>query len=676
MFHLGGALSWRHGVARVPSVKRLANETSPYLRQHADNPVDWWPWGDEAFAEARNTDRPILLSVGYSACHWCHVMAHESFENPETAEIMNAGFVNVKIDREERPDIDSIYMDALTSLTGRGGWPMTVFCYPDGRPFHAGTYWPDQPRGGMPSFSQVLNEVSKAWNERRSDLEQLAEKILPHMARSASSEPQGQPAPDAIEEAVETLLSHHDEQWGGFGGAPKFPPAMSLDVLLRLLSRQPHPAAQEALTTTLDAMASGGIYDHLDGGFSRYSVDEQWLVPHFEKMLYDNALLARTYLHAWQVVGHQRWRQVTEETISYVLRRLTQPGGGFASAEDADSEGVEGQFFVWSTAEIEAVCGPDAPAALDWYGATETGNFEGSNILFRPRRGELMRPTQIENARRSLLAQREKRVRPGLDDKVITEWNGLMLATLAEAAAALDRPDWLRAAQENADFLCTHLHQGQGRWLRSWQADGGARQLGFAADHAAMIDALVRLSEATGEARWIEVATQTADVLLELFSDPERGGFFSTGSDAPALVARPKEVMDNALPSANSLAAGALLRLGALTGEDRYLEAAEGTLALFGAPAAAHATAFGHLLGAVDMHLTGLSELVIPGTRPDLLTAVRSTWRPNLVLSWGEPLSGPLWEGRQEGLAYLCQNFSCRAPVSTPEDLLEALEKH
>jgi len=655
-------------------MNRLQNETSPYLRQHADNPVDWWPWNEEALAEAKATDKPILLSVGYSACHWCHVMAHESFENPEIAEIMNAGFINIKVDREERPDIDTIYMDAVTSLIGRGGWPMTVFCFPDGRPFHAGTYWPDKPRGGMPSFPQVLEQVQLVWRDNRSDLEEHANQLLPYVGRQASALSGGPPERNAIEDASKKLLASHDNEWGGFGSAPKFPHSMSIDILLRQLQKTNDPEILQAATTSLDAMASGGIYDHLDGGFSRYSVDNYWLVPHFEKMLYDNALLARVYLHAWQITKQQRWRNVAEETIDYVLRRLTQPGGGFASAEDADSEGVEGLYYVWSVDQINEICGSNAPAVLEWYGVTEQGNFEGANILYRPVRGDLLRPPEIEQERQALLNAREERIRPGLDDKVLTEWNGLMLTTLAEAAIAFERTDWLDAAEQNAEFLCETLQQEDGRWLRSWQIEGGARQPGFAADHAAMIEALVKLSEATGKTKWLDAAIKTAEVLIEKFSDDDNGGFFTTGNDTPALISRPKEIMDNAVPSANSLAALGLLRLGALTGETKYLDAAEKTINLLGSIASEHPTAFGHLLGAIDFSLSGMTEVVVTGDRPDLVKAVQSAWYPNLVLAWGEKRQGPLWEGRDDNLAYVCHNFACQTPTDNTEQLLLQLQ--
>jgi hypothetical protein len=668
-------------------VNLLGGQSSPYLRQHADNPVDWYPWGDEARAAAVERDVPMLLSVGYSACHWCHVMAHESFEDPDIAAQMNAGFVNVKVDREERPDVDSIYMDAVTSLTGRGGWPMTVFCHPDGRPFHGGTYWPDRPRGGMPSFPQVLDAVSEAWTTRRDDLDGLGDRLTASMARHADLTPgDAPPPPDTLATAVGHLGEQHDDEWGGFGGAPKFPQAMSLEALLRYLSLR-HRAgeadnrAAKVATTTLDAMASGGLYDHLAGGFARYSVDPWWLVPHFEKMLYDNALLARTYLHGWRVLGHRRWLQVATETIDYVLADLRHPDGGFFSSEDADSEGVEGTFYVWSEDEVRDVCaglgeqGHDiAEAAIEWYGITASGNFEGANIFHRPIRGDLLRPEPIEQARRALLARREQRVRPGLDDKVLTEWNGLMLATLAEAAMAVGREDWLDAARANADFLCRTLRGDDGRWLRSWQPGAGAHTLGYAADHAAMVDGLTRLGEASGEARWTELAVSTADMLLDRFGDAENGGFHSTGHDAESLVRRPKDLMDNAQPSANSLAAVALLRLGALVGDVRYTDAAEGVLRLLGEQMGAHPTAFGHLLGAADLFHTGITEIVVTGDRPDLVAAAAGTWRPETVLAWGEPFGGPLWEGRDGDRAWVCRDFTCRIPVETPEALLADLD--
>ena len=652
-------------------MNRLADESSPYLRQHATNPVDWFPWGDEAFAEARGRDVPVLLSIGYSSCHWCHVMAHESFEDPDTAALMNDGFVNVKVDREERPDVDGVYMTAVTTLTGRGGWPMTVFCHPDGRPFHGGTYWPDRPRGGMPSFSQILVAVREAWADRRSDLDDAGSRLTAAIARQTDILPDDAPPPKgAFHSAALQLAAQHDSVWGGFGGAPKFPQAMGLETLLRYVLATRDPTALEVVTTTLDAMASGGIYDHLGGGFSRYSVDDRWLVPHFEKMLYDNALLSRVYLHAWQVTDQDRWLQVASETIDYVRRDLRHPGGGFYSAEDADSEGVEGKFYIWSEEEIREVCGADAEAALSWYGATPEGNFEGANILIRPERGALIRPDDVERSRVALFRQRDRRIRPGLDDKVLTEWNGLMLSTLAEGAAATGRTDWLEDAVSNARFLWENLRRDDGRWMRSWQAEGGARHLGYAADHAAMVDGLVRLGEATGEAQWTDMAVDTADTLLVRFSDPYNGGFFSTGNDAETLITRPKDVFDNAHPSANSLAALALLRLGALTGEGRFTDAAESVLRLLGRNAVSQPTAFGRLLEAIDLFHSGTTEVLVTGDRADLVSAVVSSYRPNTVLAWGERRPGPLWDGREGDQAWVCRNRTCAAPVDSVKALL------
>jgi uncharacterized protein YyaL (SSP411 family) len=668
----------------VVAVNRLADETSPYLRQHADNPVDWYPWGDEAFAAARRDDRPVLLSVGYSACHWCHVMAHESFEDPEIAALMNDLFVNIKVDREERPDVDEIYMEAVQALTGQGGWPMTVFLTPDGRPFFGGTYFPSTRRGGMIAFPELCRRIDELWRTRRPDVDSQAGQLTAALGRSVLVEPaDGSPGGDALEAAVKALRQQHDDARGGFGGAPKFPQAMSLDLLLRAVARRPVPDADipGVVETSLDAMASGGIYDHLGGGFARYSVDAVWLVPHFEKMLYDQSLLVRAYLHGWQALGHERYRQVLDETVGYVLRDLRHPEGAFFSAEDADSEGEEGRFYVWTPDQVVAALDGDrdlADEVMAFYGVTPGGNFEGRTILNRihARGGgavDLARPPRIEEARARLFAAREHRVRPGLDDKVLTEWNGLMLAALAEAAAATGRRDWLDAAVGTGEFLLRSLRREDGRWLRSWQARGGARHLAYAADHAALVDAFVRLAEATGEARWLDAASSTADALLDLFWDEERGGVFTNGSDAEQLVARNKDLMDNATPSANSLAAVALLRLAALTGEERYRDRAERILRLAGSLATQHPTAFGHLLAAVDLAVNGIDEVVVAGDRPDLVEVVQSRFLPGAVLAWGERYASPLWEGRDDGRAYVCRNYACRLPAEDPEALAAQL---
>jgi uncharacterized protein len=660
-------------------MNRLADETSPYLRQHADNPVDWYAWGDEAFAAARAADKPVLLSVGYSSCHWCHVMAHESFEDAEIAALMNDLFVNIKVDREERPDVDEIYMEAVQAMTGQGGWPMTVFMTPDGRPFFGGTYFPRSRRGGMIAFPELCRRVDELWRTRRDDLETQAGQLTGALGRSALLDP-GDDAPGAgaLEAALRDLGEQHDAVAGGFGTAPKFPQAMSLDVLVRSLARGGDDDAVRAIVeTSLDAMASGGIYDHLGGGFARYAVDQVWLVPHFEKMLYDQALLARAYLHAWQVTGLDRYRQVLDETVGYVLRDLRHADGGFYSAEDADSEGEEGRFYVWTPDQVVAALDDDTPLAdeaMAFYGVSPGGNFEGRTILNRlAHRGELARPPRVEEARRRLFDARSQRVRPGLDDKVLTEWNALMLAVLAEAAGATGRADWLDAAVANAGFLAGSLRRADGRWLRSWQADGGARHLAFAADHAALVDAFTRVAEVTGDARWIAEARTTADALLDLFWDAERGGVFTTGSDAEALITRNKDLMDNATPSANSLAALGLLRLAALTGEARYRNQADQILRLAGPLASRHPTAFGYLLVAIDLAAHGIDEVVVTGDRPDLVEVAQRMFLPGAVLAWGERYDSPLWAGREDGAAYVCRDYACQLPAHDTATLTEQL---
>ena len=661
-------------------MNRLAGETSPYLRQHADNPVDWYPWGEEAFARARAEDKPVLLSVGYSACHWCHVMAHESFEDPATAAVMNELFVNIKVDREERPDVDAIYMDATQAMTGHGGWPMTVFLTPDARPFYCGTYFPNRPRHGMPAFVDLCRAVDHAWHSNRDDVLEQAGQLTDAIGRTATlAVGDGElPRADVLDRAYGGLRQQHDDDWGGFGRAPKFPQTMSLELLLRAHAHNHAPSALAAVTTSLDCMASGGMYDHLGGGFARYSVDGQWLVPHFEKMLYDQALLARVYLHGWQVTGADRYRQILEETIAYAMRDLRHADGGFFSAEDADSEGEEGLFYTWTPAEIQAVLGEEATLALDWYGVTEDGNFEGRSILNRiAHRGDWARPDAIEGVRARLFDARATRIRPGLDDKVLTEWNALMLGTLAEAGAATGRRDILDAARGTGAFLLESLRGPDGRWMRSWQADTGARHLGYAADYAALVDAFTHLYEATGEARWVTAAVATADALLDLFWDEQAGGLFTTGHDAERLVTRPKDLLDNATPSANSVAAVALLRLSAITGSDRYEEHALEILRLLGPLAAEHPSAFAHLLGAADLATTGITEIAVSGDRPDLVDAVRTRYLPNAVLAWGERFASPLWEGRAEagaaGCAYVCHRFVCRAPVDAVDALVAEL---
>jgi uncharacterized protein YyaL (SSP411 family) len=657
-------------------VNRLADETSPYLRQHRDNPVDWYAWGPEAFEAARQRDVPVLLSVGYSACHWCHVMAHESFEDDDVAAEMNRRFVSIKVDREERPDVDAIYMDAVQAMTGRGGWPMTAFLTPSGEPFYGGTYFP------KPSFLQLMAAITDAWQNRRDDLVKNANALREAITRTARIRPSVEvPGEAHLTRAGQALDQSFDAEWGGFGAAPKFPSTMSIDLVLASFLRSGDERASEIVTTSLDAMASGGMYDHIGGGFARYSVDRYWLVPHFEKMLYDEALLVRVYTHAAVALGDRepvaRYRQVVTETVEYVLRDLRQPTGGFSSAEDADSPGPdgpghEGLFHTWTPDEVRAVLDTGAEDVLAYYGITADGNFEGRSIPNRlPARGDLVRPAAIDEARRRLFDAREKRPRPGLDDKVLTEWNALMISALAEAGALLDRPDWIDAAVAAADFLRLELRRPDGRWFRSWHAAGEppARHDALAADHAALVDAFTRVGEATGEARWIEQARSVAETLLDHFWDVDHGGVYTTPADGERLVARQKDLFDNATPSANSTAAVALYRLAALTGEARYANHADRILQFLGAVVDQAPAAFANALLAVSLRLHGITEIAVVGDRGDLVGVVNERWRPDVVLAWGQAYDSPLWEGRRDGLAYVCRHYACQAPQDSAEGL-------
>src|SRR5829696_5461490 len=535
------AFLWWDITGTMPN--RLANETSPYLLQHADNPVDWYPWGEEALARARKLDRPLLVSIGYSACHWCHVMERESFEDPQVAALMNERYVCVKVDREERPDVDAIYMDALQAMTGHGGWPLNAFLRPDGVPFYAGTYYPPQPRGGMPSWSQVLEGVAHAWGEQRAELEQASQTILPRLQGAAALQaPGGEPDPEALDEAVTALRRSYDGEHGGWGGAPKFPQASTIDFLLRRGER-------EMALHTLRRMASGGMYDQVGGGFARYSVDARWVVPHFEKTLYDNALLARAYLHGWQVSGEALFLRVATETLDWALRELRQEEGGFASALDADSEGVEGKFYVWTPDQVRDALPEDlAPAALQHFGILPGGNFEGASIPVRATPD----PERLEEIKAGLLAAREQRVRPGLDDKRLTAWNALMISALAEAGAVLEREDYLEAAVAAAGFLARDLRDGDGRWLRTYNR-GRAKIPAYLEDHAFLLEASLTLYEATFDDRWFAQARELADEILDRFADGERGGFFAVAADHE-LIARRKELEDAPIPSGGSAA--------------------------------------------------------------------------------------------------------------------------
>ncbi len=564
---------------------RLQHETSPYLLQHADNPVDWYPWGDEALGKARAEDKPILLSIGYSACHWCHVMEHESFENDEIAGLMNDLFVNVKVDREERPDLDSIYMTAVQAMTGHGGWPMTVFLLPDGTPFYGGTYFPPEDRGQMPGFPRVLASVADAYRSRRADVERSGGQLREMLTRVTAR--RGDPTLDTtlLDQATRALLAQIDWQEGGLSGAPKFPQPMAFEFLLRSHARTGEQRPLDAVELTLRKMAEGGIYDQLGGGFHRYSVDAVWLAPHFEKMLYDNALLARLYLQAYLLTRNPLYRRIVEETLEYVCREMTDASGGFYSTQDADSEGEEGKFFLWTPAEIAEVLGQeDSRLFCAYFDVTERGNFEHRNILHVGATIEAtalmlgVEPDRMQEAisrgRHLLFDRREQRVKPARDEKVLTAWNGLMLRAFAEAGASLDRSQYLEIAVRNADFVLRDLRR-DGRLLRTWKA-GRAKLNGYLEDYSHYIDGLISLYEASGEPRWLEEAQSLAHVMLDQFADEEQGGFHDTGRDHEQLISRPKDLFDNAVPSGNSVAAEALQRLSLLTGEERYRSAARG----------------------------------------------------------------------------------------------------
>ncbi len=651
---------------------RLAQETSPYLLQHRDNPVDWYPWGEQALARARELDRPVLLSVGYSACHWCHVMERESFEDPATAAYMNEHFVSIKVDREERPDVDALYMEAVQAISGHGGWPMTVFCDPDGVPFHGGTYFPPDESRGMPSFRMVMEAVVDAFESRREELRERAPETRARLGAIGAIEPSGEaPGAGLLETAAAALEAAADAERGGFGGAPKFPPSSALELLLARGIAAP-------VERTLDAMMAGGIHDQIGGGFSRYSVDASWLVPHFEKMLYDNAQLARAYLHGWQALGHERYRRVCEETLEWALREMRGPEGGFYSALDADSEGEEGRFYVWTPEEIRAALGEGAGAVIDFYGVSEAGNFEGRNILHLAG-AAAPAPDGLTAARRTLYEARAERVRPGLDDKRLASWNALMLAALAEAGAALGREDYLDAARGCAGFVLRDLRDADGRLLRTCK-DGEGRLNAYLEDHAFLLEALLALYEATLEQRWFDEARKLADTTIARFGDPERGGFYSTSADHEALIARRKEIGDHPIPSGNSAMALGLLRLEALTGERSYGEQADGVLRLFAKAAPRQPDAFAHLLRALDFQLAATKEVALIGDDLGKLAAVvRAGYRPHLVLAGGPVGSDapPLLTDRPQlggrPTAYVCEHFACQAPVTAPEQLAALL---
>ncbi len=670
---------------------RLGDALSPYLRQHADNPVDWWPWCDEAFAEARRRDVPILLSVGYAACHWCHVMAHESFEDPDTAELMNERYVSIKVDREERPDIDAVYMEATQALTGRGGWPMTVFLDHDGRAFLAGTYFPPVAHGGMPSFTDVLRGVDRTWREDRARVQGAAQQIHDVLARPVptAGPRHPDPAPDDVTAAVDALAAQFDAARGGFGGAPKFPPSMVLEFLLRTdaLTRsegQPDNRALAMAERTMRAMAHGGIYDQLAGGFARYSVDADWVVPHFEKMLYDNALLLRVYLHWWRATGDPLARRVATQTAQFLMDDLRTAEGGFASALDADSEGREGACYVWTRRELVEVLGAeDGPWVADLCEVTQGGTFErGASVL--QLRSDPDDPARWDAARSALLAARRTREQPARDDKVVTAWNGLAIAALAEAGALLDEPDWTAAAVACADLLVgSHWDPATRRLARiSLGGRVGADAAGVLEDYADLAEGLLALYQVTGDERWFGTARELLDVVLERFVDGE-GGFFDTAVDAPLLVRRPRDPSDGVTPSGASGAAQALLTLGALTGETRYLAAADAALAALMPLAVSSPRFTGWTWSAITARLAGPIQVAVvqpPGTvATELHRVALASTSPGLVVAVGEQgrSTVPLLAGRPavggQPTAYPCRGFVCELPVTRADELRRAL---
>lgn len=698
-------------VGSVPAhVNRLATETSPYLLQHAHNPVAWYPWGDEALGRAKAENKPIFLSIGYSACHWCHVMERESFEDPQTAKILNEHFIAIKVDREERPDLDEIYMTAVQMMTGQGGWPLSVFLTPDLKPFFGGTYFPPEDRFGMPSFRKVLTAVSQAWHDRRDEAAQNAEQVARALSASvaAAEADSGKPDESLIAGAVARLRQEFDPVWGGFAGAPKFPPSAAIALLLRQWRDTGQSAPLEMATVTLDRMAFGGMHDQIGGGFHRYSVDAQWLVPHFEKMLYDNAILAKVYLEAWQATGNRRYRRVAEGIFEYVLRDMIDRRGGFHSAEDADSEGEEGKFYVWTRGEIMAALGEeDGSLFCDYYGVSEAGNFEGKNILHvahEPaaiaRRWNLTEPqleARLAPLRRNLLAVRSRRVRPSKDDKVLAAWNGMMISALAHGYQVLREPRYREAAERAADFVLGEMVR-DGRLLRTYRKSGpdgdqGTSKLpAYLDDYAEVASALVDLYEATFDLRWLEAADRLAAKMVADFWDPDKSGFFYTSADHRDLLVRMKPSYDGAVPSGNSVAALLLLRLSRLLDEKKYGQKAEAILASMRRQIDLQPRAHLDLISAADFYLRPEGEIAIAGerSRPDtdrLLEVIHGKFLPNKVVALIEPGTPaaeavekriPLLAGKKmvggKATAYVCEHFACKQPVHDPAALEKMLD--
>jgi len=681
---------------------RLAGETSPYLLQHQDNPVDWYPWSDEALQRARAEDRPIFLSIGYSACHWCHVMEHESFENAEIAALLNANFVCIKVDREERPDLDQIYMNAVQMMTGHGGWPMSVFLTPDLRPFYGGTYWPPEPRMGMPGFRQVLSAVAEAWRDRRAQAEEMAERLTDALQQPEAVEPGGRTLTIQLLETAGTQLERSfDYTHGGFGFRPKFPHPMVLQFLLRLWRRTGRDGLLDLVRLNLDKMARGGIYDHLAGGFARYSVDERWLVPHFEKMLYDNALLTGAYLDGYLATGDETYSRVVRDTAAYVLAYMTDASGGFHSTEDADSEGEEGKFYLWTPGEVHEVLGDEPGERFCYvYDVSDGGNFEGRNILNLPKTIEQCAALkgwdaaslreELAASRRKLLAVRDRRVRPGKDDKILVSWNALMIDSLARAAGALDEPDYHRAAARAARFLLTELRHPDGRLLHCWR-HGRARFDAYLDDYTSMINALISLYQTDFDESWIEAAVQLAEIVLQRFADSVGDGFYFTADDHEQLIARNKDFLESSVPSGNSLAATALWRLGKLCGRTDYLEAARRVVEISTEMIQRAPSAMGQMLSAADMAIGPTAEIIILGdaSRGDtaqVLADLRHRYVPNHVVACRRPGAGeepgilqPAFAGKKmleaEPTVFLCENFACQAPVAGREAVVRLWDR-
>jgi len=683
---------------------RLADELSPYLLQHQDNPVDWFPWGEEALTKARTEEKPIFLSIGYSACHWCHVMEHESFESEAIAELLNAHFISIKVDREERPDLDQIYMNAVQLMTGRGGWPMSVFLTPDLEPFYGGTYFPPTAKMGMPGFDDVLRGVHDAWTNRRNEATQQAGRLTEAIGQmgGGSGEDQADLSPQRLHDAVAHLERSFDFTYGGFGGAPKFPHPMDLRLLMRFYHRDRRQGVLDMIHLSLDKMAHGGLYDQLGGGFHRYSVDARWLVPHFEKMLYDNALLAATYTEAFQLTGDAEYARVARETLDYVLREMQGEHGGFFSTQDADSEGVEGKFFVWTVEEIHELLGDEiGDTFCRVYDVSEAGNFEGSNILNLPKtiaqcaklmdRDEAELSEQLAAARARLYEARERRIHPGLDDKVLVGWNGLMIDAMSAAAGALGEPRYLEAARAAADFIWDNMRRDDGRLLHTYRK-GEARLDAYLDDYAALANSLVTLYEACFDERYLDRAVELTETMLGHFRDSDAGGFFFTADDHEELILRQKDITDNAVPSGSALAATLLLRLGKLTGRSNYLEAARDTLQATAAQMEQMPMAMGQMLLALDMQLGPTYELVLLGDGEDkqvanVLADLRGRFLPNRVLAYraaaslegGSAALEGLFAGKESAAAgpslYVCRDFTCANPVVGQEQIVAEWER-